>query len=191
MTEARCWDKEVIAVKCNRCGRGVSAENSYQYLGETLCEDCYIDIRYPAKACNPWAVYSATRSRESQGLKGAEGLTDLQKAVGILPSLLEKVQEGEYTPEFLKNYILKDLAGPTLQIMKCTTCNARFNVDKPPPIGGYQCPIGGSSHPVVVVDKEASAILKAVIEPKPVQVVYHPVNIVNGPPAPKLKKDSG
>ncbi len=68
-------------MKCNRCGRGISAEDSYQYLGETLCEDCYIDIRYPAKACDPWAVYSATRSRESLGLKGAEGLTEMQKAI--------------------------------------------------------------------------------------------------------------
>jgi len=46
-----------------------------------LCEDCYIDIRYPAKACDPWAVYSVTRSRESSGLRGAEGLTELQKAI--------------------------------------------------------------------------------------------------------------
>jgi len=66
-----------MIVKCNRCGREVPAENSYQHLGETLCEDCYIDIRYPAKACDPWAVYSATRSRESAGLVGTEGLTEL------------------------------------------------------------------------------------------------------------------
>ena len=68
-------------VKCNRCGREVSADDSYQHLGKTLCEDCYIDIRYPAKACDPWAVYSATRSRESLGLKGVDGLSDLQKAI--------------------------------------------------------------------------------------------------------------
>ena len=68
-------------VKCNRCDREISEKERYEYLGETLCEDCYIDIRYPAKACDPWAVYSATRSRESLGLKGAEGLTELQKAI--------------------------------------------------------------------------------------------------------------
>jgi late competence protein required for DNA uptake (superfamily II DNA/RNA helicase) len=70
-----------MIVKCNRCGREVPAENSYQHLGEVLCEDCYIDVRYPAKACDPWAVYSATRSRESAGLKGTEGLTELQKKI--------------------------------------------------------------------------------------------------------------
>jgi predicted HTH transcriptional regulator len=55
--------------------------DSYQHLGKTLCEDCYIDIRYPAKACDPWAVYSATRSRETVGLKGTAGLTELQQAI--------------------------------------------------------------------------------------------------------------
>jgi recombinational DNA repair protein (RecF pathway) len=73
--------EEVIAVKCDHCGRELSADDSYQHLGETLCEDCYIDMRYPAKACDPWAVYSATRSRETLGLKGTEGLTELQQAI--------------------------------------------------------------------------------------------------------------
>ena len=68
-------------VKCKRCGREISEKDQYEYLGETLCEDCYIDIRYPAKACDPWAVYTATRSRETLGLKGAEGLTELQRAI--------------------------------------------------------------------------------------------------------------
>jgi len=68
-------------VKCNRCGREISKDGCYKYLGEILCEDCYIDIRYPLKGCDPWAVYSATRSRISQGLEGSEGLTDLQKAI--------------------------------------------------------------------------------------------------------------
>ena len=73
--------QETTAVKCKRCNREISNGETYEYLGEILCEDCYIDIRYPVKACDPWAVYSATRSRESSGLKGAEGLTELQKAI--------------------------------------------------------------------------------------------------------------
>jgi hypothetical protein len=74
-------EKEVITVKCDRCGRELSADDNYQHLGKTLCEDCYIDIRYPAKACDPWAVYSATRSRETGGLKGVAGLTERQQAI--------------------------------------------------------------------------------------------------------------
>jgi recombinational DNA repair protein (RecF pathway) len=72
---------KVTAMKCDRCGREVSVDDSYQHLGETLCEDCCIDIRYPAKACDPWAVYSATRSRENLGLRGTAGLTELQQAI--------------------------------------------------------------------------------------------------------------
>ena len=68
-------------MKCDKCGQEISSDDSYEYLRQTLCEDCYLDFRYPAKACDPWAVYTATRTRESQGLKGAEGLTGLQKTI--------------------------------------------------------------------------------------------------------------
>ena len=93
-----------MIVKCNRCGCEVPLDNSYQHLGETLCEDCYIDVRYPAKAYDPWAVYSATRSRESAGLEGTEGLTEQQKII------YEFVKEkGKVTrEEILVNFNLKD-----------------------------------------------------------------------------------
>ena len=68
-------------MKCERCGQDISKEDSYEYLSQTFCEDCYLDFRYPPTACDPWAVYSATRTRESQGLKGSEGLTELQKSI--------------------------------------------------------------------------------------------------------------
>ena len=70
-----------MTVKYDRCGREISTDDSYQHLGRTLCEDCYIDMGEPPKACDPWAVYSAPRSRASQGLQGAAGLTDLQRAI--------------------------------------------------------------------------------------------------------------
>lgn len=93
-----------MVAKCNHCGREVPADNSYQHLGEALCEDCYIDVRYPAKTCDPWAVYSATRSRESAGLKGADGLTGQQKK--IYQFVREK---GKVTrEEILANFKLKD-----------------------------------------------------------------------------------
>jgi recombinational DNA repair protein (RecF pathway) len=87
-------------VKCSRCGREISADDSYQHLSETLCEDCYIDIRYPPKACDPWAVYSAIRSRESLGLKGTEGLTELQKAVYGFIKVKGKVTREELWENF-------------------------------------------------------------------------------------------
>ncbi len=95
-------------MKCKRCGREISEKEQYEYLGETLCEDCYIDIRYPAKACDPWAVYSATRSREILGLKGAEGLTELQRAIYEFVRSNNKVTR----EELMKNF---NLAEPELQ----------------------------------------------------------------------------
>jgi recombinational DNA repair protein (RecF pathway) len=68
-------------MRCDRCGQEIPESESYTYRGETLCEDCYLDIRLGVKACDPWAVHSATRFRESSGLKGTEGLTDLQKEI--------------------------------------------------------------------------------------------------------------
>ena len=68
-------------MKCQRCQRDVPEDETHSYLSETLCDDCYMDVRFPAKACDPWAVYSATRTRESAGLKGVEGMTTLQKEI--------------------------------------------------------------------------------------------------------------
>lgn len=68
-------------MKCNRCGRDIQKDDIYSHQGQSLCEDCYLDMRLEVKACDPWAVHSATRFRQSSGLRGREGLTDLQKAI--------------------------------------------------------------------------------------------------------------
>jgi late competence protein required for DNA uptake (superfamily II DNA/RNA helicase) len=70
-----------MTVKCDRCHRETPANESFSHLNQTLCEDCYLDVMNPAKPCDPWAVYLATRSRESSGLKGTEGLTPRQKSI--------------------------------------------------------------------------------------------------------------
>jgi recombinational DNA repair protein (RecF pathway) len=82
-------------MKCSRCGREMSEGDSYTHRGETLCEDCYLDVRLEVKACDPWAVYSATRSRESADFKGTEGLTDLQKEIYALVKRKGKVTREE------------------------------------------------------------------------------------------------
>lgn len=68
-------------VKCQKCGREVPDEETHQHLGETLCDDCYLDARSPAKPCDPWAVYAATRARKIAGLTGIQGLTPLQRDI--------------------------------------------------------------------------------------------------------------
>ena len=82
-------------MKCNRCSQEIKEGDSYRHRGETLCEDCYLDIRLEVKACDPWAVYSATRSRESAGFKGTEGLTDLQREIYALVKRKGKVTREE------------------------------------------------------------------------------------------------
>jgi hypothetical protein len=59
-------------MKCDQYGQEISEGDCYTRRGETLCEDCYLDIRLEVKACDPWAVYSATRSRESVDFKGTD-----------------------------------------------------------------------------------------------------------------------
>ena len=68
-------------MKCNRCGCEIPYNETYTYRGETPCEDCCLDMRLEVKGCDPWAVYSASRFRESGDFKGSEGLTELQKGI--------------------------------------------------------------------------------------------------------------
>ncbi len=82
-------------MKCERCGQGIKEGDSYTHMGETLCEDCYLDARLQVKACDPWAVHSATRLRESSGLKGTEGLTEVQKEIYELVKRKGKVTKEE------------------------------------------------------------------------------------------------
>ena len=68
-------------MKCQRCQRDIPEEEGFGYFGERLCDDCYMDAVAPPKACDPWAVYSATRTRESSGLTGEAGLSPLQQEI--------------------------------------------------------------------------------------------------------------
>ncbi|MBN1367399.1 MAG: hypothetical protein JW967_05690 [Dehalococcoidales bacterium] len=87
-------------MKCNRCERELTPDNSYQYLSENLCEDCYIDIRNPAKACDPWAVYTAKRTRENAGLDDTEGLNGTQKLICEYIKNKSKVTREEIMEKF-------------------------------------------------------------------------------------------
>ena len=69
------------SIKCGKCQRDVREGDSFNHLGQTLCEDCYLDVRSPVRTCDPWAVYAATQARENAGLTGVEGLTSLQQAI--------------------------------------------------------------------------------------------------------------
>jgi hypothetical protein len=59
-TERRI-DLQTIIV-CEKCGRQTQEDEAYEHLGRKYCEDCYMDVLSPSKACDPWAVYVAQRS---------------------------------------------------------------------------------------------------------------------------------
>jgi hypothetical protein len=64
---------------CERCGKDIEEQQSYEYLGRIYCEDCYMDILSPPKACDPWAVYTARSSLQGQDKFSA--LTPVQRRI--------------------------------------------------------------------------------------------------------------
>jgi len=124
------------------------------------------------------------------GLVKAFSLEELRKAALSLPLIVEEAHEGKYSPEFLKNFIFSNLVGHVLEVYGCTSCGAKFTVDKPP-IGDYFCPVNGTTH-TVVIEKDATAtLLKAMEEPN--VVVRSIMATKNTPPEKQdspAKKDS-
>lgn len=68
-------------MKCAKCGENIPEGYVYNYLGKTLCEDCYIDSQHRLQPCDPAAVYSARKTREMLGQTGTDGLSKLQKEI--------------------------------------------------------------------------------------------------------------
>ncbi len=92
-------------IRCQNCGKEVPAKDIfpsegkplseftvgyYQSMtysetfpteGKILCEDCYIDNAHRVRICDLWGERSKRIFRESHGLEGTEGLTDLQKEI--------------------------------------------------------------------------------------------------------------
>lgn len=93
-----------------------------------MCEDCYMDIRSPNKSCDPWAVYSATRTRESAGLSGTEGLTSLQQAIFTFIKDKGRVTAEDITNRF--NLTPRDLQNQFATLRHCELVKGRKEGDK-------------------------------------------------------------
>ena len=78
--------------QCARCNKSIEKSQCYEHQGKTFCEDCYMDILSPPKACDPWAVHSAQTFL--RGKDKLSTLTPLQ--VKIVNYIREK---GEATAE--------------------------------------------------------------------------------------------
>ena len=66
-------------MRCDQCKENIGQGEERELHGRTLCEDCYIDALTPAKACDPWAVYSAKSFSTEDG--SDVGVTDLQAKI--------------------------------------------------------------------------------------------------------------
>jgi hypothetical protein len=73
-------------MKCEQCAAEIAPSDVYEHAGRTLCEDCCMDVMAAPKACDPWAVYSATRtaSRDKTLTSVQERILDLVKTRGPL-----------------------------------------------------------------------------------------------------------
>lgn len=86
-------------MECNRCGVTISEEDSYQLHGQVLCEDCYIYLLAPPKACDPAAVASALSAKNQMGFSGTDWLTDLQKKIYALIEAKGKLKRDDLLRE--------------------------------------------------------------------------------------------
>ena len=58
--------------QCGKCNKEIEKQQGYEYQCKLFCEDCYMDVLSPPKACDPWAVHSAQTF-----LKGKDKLSTL------------------------------------------------------------------------------------------------------------------
>jgi hypothetical protein len=95
-------------MNCDRCNQTIDHGEEREHLGETLCEDCYMDVLSPAKACDPWAVHSAKSFEQHTG--GISTLTPIQSEIirileqtgGVEPHLLLQRLEGKLSQSQLE-----------------------------------------------------------------------------------------
>lgn len=64
---------------CSRCQEEIPEGEEMNYMGQVLCEDCYVEAVSMPRTCDVAAVYNAKMARKLAGQKGTEGLTELQK----------------------------------------------------------------------------------------------------------------
>lgn len=80
---------------CERCAKPIEPGEERELHGQHLCEDCYMDMMFPTRPCDPWATMSAKNVSQLSGEE--ECLTERQEYIlGILqqgPVSLEELAE--------------------------------------------------------------------------------------------------
>ena len=86
-------------MKCSRCGKELTEDQSYVYQGRVMCEDCVMDLGLSLKECDPWATYVDTSARKRRGLTGTAGLTEIETKVYDLVKAKGRVTRHDLTKE--------------------------------------------------------------------------------------------
>jgi len=85
---------------CARCGEEIPQGEEMNHMGQSLCEDCYIEAIEPPRTCDVTAVYSAKLARKLAGHEGTDGLTELQKEIYEYVKLNGKVTRENLEKKF-------------------------------------------------------------------------------------------
>lgn len=95
-----------VMMKCEKCAVRISVEDKFAYSGQTLCEDCYLDIVTIPKTCDPWAVHSAKSTPIiSDGLTAEQQeILDLIKNKGPLTAERICAELSINSNEFQRNF---------------------------------------------------------------------------------------
>jgi len=125
-------------------------------------------------------VNSDTKRREIfesfLGLVQLSSMEELRKFTQEMPALIEEAEQGKYSPEFLRSFILGKLAGPELRILKCTSCQHHFYVDKGPELSSLICPVCHLYYSVTV-DQDAEALVKDSLAKAKPNVTIHQIPV--------------
>lgn len=68
-------------MKCSRCGKALTKDESYVYQNKVMCDDCMMDAGLTIRECDPWATYMDTAARKRHGQQGIVGLTDTEAKI--------------------------------------------------------------------------------------------------------------
>ena len=91
-----------MGIQCARCGKEIEKSRGYEHLGNAYCEDCYMDILSPPKACDPWAVHSATtflKGKDKRSALTPQQLKLVNYIEGKKEATVEEIVTGLDLPE--------------------------------------------------------------------------------------------
>jgi hypothetical protein len=101
-----CSQGEATMNHCAKCDASIDAAETYEFAGESLCEDCYLERMARPITCDPWAVHSARNtSGKPQQLTDIQGrILNLLKEKGPLqaPEICRQlgISEGQFQNNF-------------------------------------------------------------------------------------------